>query len=110
MEDKRKEAELSESEVPQVAPQSPAGAPDVYERILQLKGKVRFGCTLAELKDDRETLTHCTHPREMTENVSDDLKDYQLATEILDRVRKGKEKIYSSAQMRADLGLDPTQS
>jgi len=60
--------------------------------------------------EDKRKEAELTHPREMTENVSDDLKDYQLATEILDRVRKGKEKIYSSAQMRADLGLDPTQS
>jgi RHH-type rel operon transcriptional repressor/antitoxin RelB len=42
----------------------------------------------------------------MIENGLDDLEDYYLAAEVLERVRQGKEKIHSSAQVRADLGLN----
>jgi RHH-type rel operon transcriptional repressor/antitoxin RelB len=44
--------------------------------------------------------------RQMIESGLDDLEDYYLAADVLERVRKGEEKIYSSAQVRADLGLD----
>jgi RHH-type rel operon transcriptional repressor/antitoxin RelB len=36
----------------------------------------------------------------------EDLEDYYLASEVLERVRKGQEKTYSSAEIRKDLGLD----
>jgi RHH-type transcriptional regulator, rel operon repressor / antitoxin RelB len=44
--------------------------------------------------------------REMIEAGLDDLEDYYLAADVLERVRKGEEPIHSSAQVRADLGLD----
>jgi RHH-type rel operon transcriptional repressor/antitoxin RelB len=34
------------------------------------------------------------------------MEDYYLAGETLARVRKGKERVYSAAQVRKDLGLD----
>jgi hypothetical protein len=43
----------------------------------------------------------------MIENGLDDLEDYYLATEVLERVRGG-EIIESSAAVRAHLGLMPT--
>jgi RHH-type rel operon transcriptional repressor/antitoxin RelB len=46
-------------------------------------------------------LTDLTHLREMIE----DLEDYFLAAKVLESVRNGKEEIYSSAQVRAELGL-----
>jgi predicted DNA-binding protein len=33
------------------------------------------------------------------------MEDYYLAAEALGRVRKGKERVYSSASVRNDLGL-----
>jgi RHH-type rel operon transcriptional repressor/antitoxin RelB len=44
--------------------------------------------------------------RELITNGLDDLEDYYLAAETMERVRKGTEKIYSSEQVRKDLGLD----
>jgi RHH-type transcriptional regulator, rel operon repressor / antitoxin RelB len=39
----------------------------------------------------------------------EDLEDYFLAAEVLERVRSGEEEIYSSAEVRAELGLSDTQ-
>jgi len=44
--------------------------------------------------------------RQMIENGLDDLEDYYLATEVLERVRKGQEKVHSAAEVRKDLGLE----
>ena len=44
--------------------------------------------------------------REIIESGLEDMEDYYLATEVLERVRKGKEKRYSSSEVRKDLGLD----
>jgi RHH-type rel operon transcriptional repressor/antitoxin RelB len=43
--------------------------------------------------------------RQMIENGLDDLEDYYLAADVLERVRKGKEKIHPGSQVRTDLGL-----
>jgi RHH-type rel operon transcriptional repressor/antitoxin RelB len=50
--------------------------------------------------------TKAFYLRQMIENGLDDLEDYYLAAEVLEKVRQGKEKIHSSAQVRADLGLN----
>jgi RHH-type transcriptional regulator, rel operon repressor / antitoxin RelB len=50
--------------------------------------------------------TKAFYLRQIIENGLDDLEDYYLAADVLERVRKGEEKTYSSAQVRADLGLD----
>jgi RHH-type transcriptional regulator, rel operon repressor / antitoxin RelB len=50
--------------------------------------------------------TKAFYLREMIEAGLDDLEDYYLAADVLERVRKGEEPIYSSAQVRTDLGLD----
>lgn len=44
--------------------------------------------------------------REIIERGLDDMEDYYLAAEVLERVRKGKEEIHSAADVRKDLGLD----
>ena len=36
----------------------------------------------------------------------DDLEDYYLAADVLERLRKGEESSCSSAHVRKDLGLD----
>jgi len=44
--------------------------------------------------------------REIIEQGIEDLEDYYLAAEILERVRKGQEQVHSAADVRKDLGLD----
>ncbi len=50
--------------------------------------------------------TKAYYLREMIERGIDDLEDYYLAASTLERVRKGEEQVYSSAQVRKELGLD----
>lgn len=44
--------------------------------------------------------------RELIESGLDDLEDYYLAANVLERVRRGRERLHSAADVRADLGLD----
>lgn len=44
--------------------------------------------------------------REIIEKGLEDLEDYYLAAEVVERIRKGTEKVYSAEQVRKDLGLD----
>ena len=44
--------------------------------------------------------------RELIEGGLDDLEDFYLADATMERVRKGQERIVSSAQARKELGLD----
>jgi len=50
--------------------------------------------------------TKAYYLRELVTNGLDDLEDYYLAAAAVERVRKGEEEVYSSEQVRADLGLD----
>lgn len=50
--------------------------------------------------------TKAFYLREVIERGIEELEDYYLATDVLERVRKGEEKVYSTAQVRKDLGLD----
>jgi RHH-type rel operon transcriptional repressor/antitoxin RelB len=50
--------------------------------------------------------TKAFYLRQIIESGLDDLEDYYLAADVLERVRKGDEKIHSSVHVRADLGLD----
>jgi len=36
----------------------------------------------------------------------DEAEDYYLAAEVLERLRKGEERIFSAQEVRQDLGLD----
>ena len=44
--------------------------------------------------------------REIIDRGIDDIEDYYLAADVLERVRGGQEQIYTSAEVRRDLGLD----
>ena len=44
--------------------------------------------------------------QEMIERGMEDIEDYYLAVEVLERIRRGEERVYSSAEVRRDLGLD----
>jgi RHH-type transcriptional regulator, rel operon repressor / antitoxin RelB len=50
--------------------------------------------------------TKAFYLRQIIEHGLDDLEDYYLAADVLERVRKGEEKIHSSGQVRRDLALD----
>jgi RHH-type rel operon transcriptional repressor/antitoxin RelB len=50
--------------------------------------------------------TKAYYLRELVKNGLDDLEDYYLADATMERVRKGEEKVYSTGEIRKDLGLD----
>jgi RHH-type rel operon transcriptional repressor/antitoxin RelB len=50
--------------------------------------------------------TKAYYLRELVVNGLDDLEDYYLAAATMERVRKGEEKVYSTQQVKKDLGLD----
>ena len=43
---------------------------------------------------------------ELIKNGLDDLEDYYLASKVLERVRKGEEKLLTLDEVEHDLGLD----
>jgi len=50
--------------------------------------------------------TKAYYLRELVTRGLDDLEDYYLAAETMERVRKGEERVYSAEQVRKDLGLE----
>ncbi|AMV73338.1 DUF6290 family protein [Desulfuromonas carbonis] len=50
--------------------------------------------------------TKAFYLRELIERGLEDLEDYYLAADVLERVRKGEEEIYSAAEVRESLDLD----
>lgn len=50
--------------------------------------------------------TKAFYLREIIEDGITEMEEYYLAAETLERVRKGKERIFSAAEVRNDLGLD----
>ena len=50
--------------------------------------------------------TKAYYLRELIARGLEDLEDYYLAAATVERVNKGEESVYSSAAVRAELGLD----
>ena len=50
--------------------------------------------------------TKAFYLRELIQRGLGDLEDYYLAADVLERLRKGNEKVYSSAELRDFLELD----
>jgi RHH-type rel operon transcriptional repressor/antitoxin RelB len=50
--------------------------------------------------------TKAFYLRQIIENGIEEMEDYYLAADVLERVRKGKEQGHSAADVRRDLGLD----
>ncbi len=50
--------------------------------------------------------TKAFYLREVIERGLEDMEDYYLAADVLERLRQGKEKVYSSADVRHALNLD----
>lgn len=67
-------------------------APEIEERLDRLAAKTGR--------------TKAFYLREMIESGIGELEAYYMAAETLARVRKGKERVYSAAEVRTDLGLD----
>lgn len=70
---------------------------------------VRLEPSLEQRLDRLAALTGRTkayYLRELVEKGLEDLEEYYLAAATMERVRKGDEKTYSAAEVRADLGLD----
>ena len=44
--------------------------------------------------------------REMIERGMEDIEDYYLAAEAIERVRRGEEPVYTSEEVKKRLGLD----
>ena len=44
--------------------------------------------------------------REIIDNGLDEMEDYYLAADVLENVRKGREAVHSSRDVRKELGLD----
>ena len=43
--------------------------------------------------------------REMVERGMEDIEDYYLSVKVLERIRGGEERVYTSAEVRRVLGL-----
>ncbi len=50
--------------------------------------------------------TKAYYLREIIQNGLEEMEDYYLAAEVLERVRRGDEAVMSAAEVRKDLGLD----
>lgn len=50
--------------------------------------------------------TKAFYLREIIESGLDNMEDYYLAADTLERVRKGQEAVHSAAEVRENLGLD----
>lgn len=50
--------------------------------------------------------TKAFYIREMILNHIDEIEDYYLAADVVERVRKGKERVHSAEEVRNELGLD----
>ena len=50
--------------------------------------------------------TKAYYLREIIERGLADMEDYYLAIDVLERIRKGKEKVHSAADVRRGLGLE----
>ena len=44
--------------------------------------------------------------REMIESKIEDMEDYYLTADVLDRVREGRERVHAAADVRRELGVD----
>jgi RHH-type rel operon transcriptional repressor/antitoxin RelB len=50
--------------------------------------------------------TKAYYLREIIEQGIEDLEDYYIAADVLERVRQGQERVHTAADVRRDLGLD----
>jgi RHH-type rel operon transcriptional repressor/antitoxin RelB len=76
---------------------------------MQMATSVRLEPRIEERLDAlaaRTGRTKAYYLRELIERGLEDLEDYYLADAAMERLRKGEERTYSSAEVRKELGLD----
>ena len=50
--------------------------------------------------------TKAFYLREIIDRGLDDIEDYYLAADVLERLRKGQEQVHTAADVRKELGVD----
>jgi len=50
--------------------------------------------------------TKAFYLREIIERGLEEMEDYYLAADVVERLRQGGERVYSAAEVRKDLGLE----
>jgi RHH-type rel operon transcriptional repressor/antitoxin RelB len=50
--------------------------------------------------------TKAYYIREIISSHLDEIEDYYLAADVIERIRQGKETVFSSEEVRKELGLD----
>ena len=50
--------------------------------------------------------TRAFHIREIIDRGLEDIEDYYLAADVLERIREGRERVHSAADVRHDLDLE----
>ena len=55
---------------------------------------------------ERTGRTKAFYIRELILSHIEDLEDYYLAAEVVERLRKGQERTYTASDIKKDLGLD----
>ena len=50
--------------------------------------------------------TKAFYLREIIDRGLDDMEDYYLAADVLERIRKGQEQVHTAADVGKELGLD----
>lgn len=50
--------------------------------------------------------TKAYYLRQLIESGLEDIEDYYLAADVLERVRKGQERIHTAEEVRNELGLE----
>ena len=50
--------------------------------------------------------TKAFYLREVIDHGLDDIEDYYLAADVLERLRMGQEQVHTAADVRQELGLD----
>ena len=50
--------------------------------------------------------TKAFYLREIIDRGIEDIEDYYLAADVLERIRKGQERVHAAADVRKELGLD----
>ena len=50
--------------------------------------------------------TKAYYLRELIDRGLEDMEDYYLGTEVLERIRKGQERVHTAAEVKAELGFE----
>lgn len=69
--------------------------------VLSPKSEKRLASLASETGRSKASLL-----REMIERGLDHAEDYYLAVEVLERIRTGRDRVYTSTEVRRELGLD----